>query len=109
MVFHRFMSERNPLSIWLNGQVVKPWDPFLSNEAATQRLPTEVLGSPGDSLAVIPYVLPHHSRLSGEKHREAVAQGLMGPLLVVEGQISPNSLSGLSPILVCLQVHPPRT
>ena len=29
----------------------------------------------------------------------------MGPLLVVEGQISPNPLSGLSPILVCLQVH----
>ncbi len=71
MVFHRFMTERNPLSIWLNGQMVKPWDPFLSNEAATQRLPTEVLGNSGDSLAVIPYVLPHHSRLSGEKHREA--------------------------------------
>ena len=29
----------------------------------------------------------------------------MGPLLVVEGQISPNPLSGLSPISVCLQVH----
>ena len=29
----------------------------------------------------------------------------MGPLLVVEGQISPNPFSGLSPILVCLQVH----
>ena len=71
MVFHRFMVERNPISIWLNGQMVKPWDPFLSNEAATQRLPTEVLGNSDDSLSVIPYVLPHHSRLSGEKHREA--------------------------------------
>ena len=33
----------------------------------------------------------------------------MGPLLVVEGQISPNPLSGLSPILVCLQVTPSLT
>ena len=71
MVFHRFMQERNPLSIWLNGQIVKPWDPFLSNEAATQRLQIEMLGNSGDSLTVIPYVLPHHSRLSSERHREA--------------------------------------
>ena len=29
MVFHRFMSGRNHISIWLNGRKVEPWDPFL--------------------------------------------------------------------------------
>ena len=43
MVFHRFMVQRNSISIWLNGQLVKPWDPFLADEAATQRLSSETL------------------------------------------------------------------
>ena len=28
MIFHRFMVQRNLISIWLNGQEVRPWDPF---------------------------------------------------------------------------------
>lgn len=75
MVFHRFMSGRNSLSIWLNGQLIKPWDPFLEEEHATQRLPTEKLGSPDEGIEVTPFVLPHHSRLSTEKHRAAGGQG----------------------------------
>ena len=71
MIFHRFMVQRNPISIWLNGQAVRPWDPFLADEAATQRLSSETLGEPGAEITVTPYVLPHHSRLSGEKHRAA--------------------------------------
>ena len=72
MIFHRFMVQRNPISIWLNGQAVRPWDPFLADEAATQRLSSETLGQePGAEITVTPYVLPHHSRLSGEKHRAA--------------------------------------
>ena len=69
MVFHRFMSGRNRISIWLNGQSVEPWDPFLADDPATQRLASEELGDPDAPIAVIPYVLPHHSRLSAEKHR----------------------------------------
>ena len=72
MIFHRFMVQRNPISIWLNGQAIRPWDPFLAGEAATQRLSPETLGQqPGAEITVTPYVLPHHSRLSGEKHRAA--------------------------------------
>ena len=71
MIFHRFMVQRNPISIWLNGQAVRPWDPFLADEAATQRLSSETVGQPGAEITVTPYVLPHHSRLSGEKHRAA--------------------------------------
>ena len=71
MVFHRFMTERNSISIRINGQPIRPWDPFLADEAATQRLPSERLGPPDSEIAVTPFVLPHHSRLSGEKHRAA--------------------------------------
>ena len=71
MVFHRFMVRPRPISIRLNGQAIKPWDPFLADDPATQRLPTESLGEPGDGVTVTPYVLPHHTRLSVEKHRAA--------------------------------------
>ena len=73
MVFHRFMTPPNPVSLWINGQAIKPWDPFLAAEAATQRLSSEALDP---EVTVIPYVLPHHSRLSAEAHR--VASGPAG-------------------------------
>ena len=71
MVFHRFMVQPRSISIWLNGQAIKPWDPFLADDPATQRLPTESLGEPGTGVTVTPYVLPHHTRLTVEKHRAA--------------------------------------
>ncbi len=68
MVFHRFMVPPNPISFWINGQSIRPWDPFLADEPATQRLSSEVLDP---QITVTPYVLPHHSRLSAETHRVA--------------------------------------
>ena len=58
------------MSIWLNGQRIRPWDPFLTEEDATQHLGSEPLGREGE-VRVIPYVLPHHSRLTEEQHRLA--------------------------------------
>ena len=69
MVFHRFMVGRNSVSVWLNGQLIRPWDPFLVDEAATQQLPSETLGPSDSGITVSPFVLPHHSRLTKEKHR----------------------------------------
>ncbi|MYI85460.1 MAG: ATP-binding protein [Dehalococcoidia bacterium] len=68
MVFHRFMVPPNPISFWINGQSIRPWDPFLADEPPTQRLSSEVLDP---QVTVIPYVLPHHSRLSPDTHRVA--------------------------------------
>ena len=76
MVFHRFMGRQNSLSIWINGQKVRQWDPFLQNESATQRLSSEQLGVQDARITVTPYVLPHHSKLTDEKH--GVAGGLAG-------------------------------
>ena len=70
MVFHRLMTGRGSVTIWLNGRRIVPWDPFLTEEDATQHLGSESLGRDGEVM-VIPYVLPHHSRLTPEQHRLA--------------------------------------
>ena len=70
MVFHRFMSPPNPVHVWVNGHKVSPWDPFLSREPATQQLATEQLSESGQTVIITPFVLPHHSRLTPDQHRE---------------------------------------
>ncbi len=70
MVFHRLMTGRGAVAIWLNGQRITPWDPFLMAEDATQDMGSESLGRDGE-VVVNPYVLPHHSRLTSEQHRQA--------------------------------------
>ena len=71
MVFHRYMVQRSRIAIWLNGRQVERWDPFLTDNEATQNLGTETLGDPVNPIAITSYVLPHHSRLSTEAHRNA--------------------------------------
>lgn len=71
MVFHRFLSEPSGLRLWLNEREVKPWDPYLTSEAATQILGGERLTLRGNVVDVEPYVLPHHSKLNEETHRAA--------------------------------------
>lgn len=61
MVFHRYLEDGS-LSIEVNGQELTPWDPFLSAEPSTQRLPEEPLFN--GQVTVRPYILPHHRRLS---------------------------------------------
>jgi hypothetical protein len=55
----------------LNDQPLSPWDPFLLEEAATQRLPLERLSFKGQVIEIEPYVLPHLSKLDAEAHRRA--------------------------------------
>ena len=68
MVFHRYMSGRDRIAFTLNGRTLEPWDPFLIDESSTQNLPTENLEFAGSAVTVAPSVLPHHSRISTEKH-----------------------------------------
>lgn len=71
MVFHRFLEGPKSLSFWVNGDRVRPWNPFLPREAATQSLPEEPLQFNDASIAVAPYVLPHHSRMGAETFKRA--------------------------------------
>ncbi|MGI8998496.1 MAG: ATP-binding protein [Candidatus Limnocylindria bacterium] len=72
MTFHRFMQRKTrPLRIWMNGQQVEPWDPFLVGESATQTLPIDPVSYRGLRIPIQPYVLPHHSRIDKPTHQRA--------------------------------------
>ncbi len=76
MVFHRYLERPNGLKIWINGHSINAWDPFMRGEKATQELPIEKLFCDGKEFSVIPYVLPHQSKISQDAHRRA--SGLQG-------------------------------
>lgn len=71
MVFHRFLAGEvrgKRLKLRLNGNDIKPWDPFCRVEAKSKklqeiRLPIEHEGVSGEIL-VEPYVLPHQDDFS---------------------------------------------
>jgi len=80
MVFHRFLSgearRETPLRIAINGQQVKPWDPFARNEPATLPLrPRSVsIHRPvAAKVRFVPFVLPHRSAFSSPEAFERLA------------------------------------
>lgn len=72
LVFHRFLAgevKHHPkLSIRINGHTVKPFDPFCRKIKATQVLPEEIVRVDGKEVAIQPYILPHHSKLTAEEY-----------------------------------------
>jgi hypothetical protein len=75
MVFHRFIAE-DRLNIFIGPSRVPPWDPYL--HGVSTELPTEQIGGHAGTaaIAVTPFVLPHHSRLTDEQH--SAAAGILG-------------------------------
>ena len=71
MVFNLLITGTRPVRIYLNGRVIKAWDTFLIGETATQRLAKTRLRMGKSVIEVEPYILPHHSKLSKEKHQAA--------------------------------------
>ena len=76
MVFHRYLEKRGGINIFINGRQIETWDPFLRGEQATQELPSEKLFCKEAQLTVTPYVLPHQSKLTQDRHQAAA--GPMG-------------------------------
>ena len=74
MVFHRFLEGPNPLRIAVNGDHLKPWDPFLRDHPKTQWLEKEATDVFGKAIEVRPYVLPYHTFLTPEQHSRAGGQ-----------------------------------
>src|SRR5205823_5628093 len=64
MVFHRIMTERRAVDLFVNGRIIPPWDPFLVHEAATQTLPATRLKLRHSVVEIQPFVLPHHSKIA---------------------------------------------
>ena len=74
LVFHRVLAPTpsNPaITITINNNPVRPFDPFLTRNKATQALPPQDFSLAGERVHVQPYILPHISRLSNEDLRLA--------------------------------------
>lgn len=67
MVFHRFIE--NGATIRLGATALPAWDPFLKKQST--KLATEHFALLGNTIDIVPYVLPHHSHLTDEQHEEA--------------------------------------
>lgn len=76
MVYHRFMVGKKPVKIFINGNLLESWDPFLECEGATQKLQEENFGTKERAIQVIPFVLPHKSRIDSQTHD--LAAGIKG-------------------------------
>lgn len=77
MTFGRYLARQHEgLTLLLNGQQVRPWDPFLTTFSWTQPLPKETPRIHGHPMVVQPYVLPYPGKLTAEE--EARAAGPMG-------------------------------
>ncbi|MBI5258360.1 MAG: ATP-binding protein [Burkholderiales bacterium] len=63
LVFHRFMSDRRPLVIEVNGNRLEPLDPFLDGKGSHAE-PEETIRVGGDQVVVRAYTLPHVSNLT---------------------------------------------
>ena len=71
MTFHRFIEEKS-VKLFCWGHEVKPWNPFLITETATQPFPEEYIGE-----AVMKgYVLPHKCHLTEDLYK--IAEGVNG-------------------------------
>ena len=68
MVFHRFLSGKSAITIYLNGRETQPWDPFMQNTEAVDAMPAETLFTNDTRVEVKAYILPHHTKISPEQH-----------------------------------------
>jgi hypothetical protein len=68
LVFHRYL-EQHKIKIFVNGNKLEPWDPFMKLSTGTQLLAKESLD--GSQVQVKCYALPHISMLSEEERKKA--------------------------------------
>jgi len=73
MVFHKFI-EQGKINIFFQDKKVKAWNPFLTNEKATQEFPPEKIQN--GKVKIEGFVLPHKSKISEETYKNA--EGVKG-------------------------------
>lgn len=66
ITFHRFMEE-DELKISVNGNEIKPWNPFWIKSPATMELAREELFDGKNDVVVEPYILPHKSKYNSKE------------------------------------------
>lgn len=68
LIFHRFISEG--LNIEVNFEKIEPKEPFLKNHPGTQERKSKKVVIDGETINLIPFVLPHYSKLTGADKRK---------------------------------------
>lgn len=68
MVFHRFIESKK-LTIYFQDNEIKPWNPFLQGELATQSFSEEQLHN--GKVIIKGFVLPHKSKIDEETYKYA--------------------------------------
>lgn len=78
LIFHRFIEE-DSLEIYFGSDLIKPWNPFIISNSATQELSEEVYFDTNgrNPVSIQPYVLPHKTKFSSEAELNE-AQGYKG-------------------------------
>lgn len=73
MVFHRLLLGSRPkLRLWINGDRVAPWDPFMTGHPAKQwNSPVERKRTAAGQIEIECHVLPHKDRMSKEDYEDA--------------------------------------
>jgi len=67
LVFHRFLSNRfKPFNIYINKNLLSPFDPFLENNEKTDTYKPSELNLNGYKIKVQAYILPHQSNLTDD-------------------------------------------
>ena len=70
LIFHRFLDSKiNPLSIFVNGSRLDPFDPFLSRNTLTSKMPEQIVEIQGEKVKIKPYILPPESKLTPDDIR----------------------------------------
>lgn len=70
VVFSAYMHGAKKIQFYLNDRPIHMWDPFMSDNPSTTRMPTESLYVNGYEVKVKAYILPHQSKLSVEEFNE---------------------------------------
>ncbi len=68
LVFHRYMEQKK-ISVFMNGNKLEPWDPFMKQSGGGQLVANEMLDK--EQVNVKCYVLPHISKLTLEERKNA--------------------------------------
>lgn len=72
MVFQRYLDGINPrLKLFINGNRVSGWDPFLSKHDNCSPTPEETIGSGRSKIRVKGFVLPHKDKLTETEYLDA--------------------------------------
>ena len=75
LVFHRYLSGKDKINIYINDSQVRPFDPFFTSHTATDELQEEIIAVNGEKVRIQPYLLPHYTKVSAHDYEYYAGTG----------------------------------